>query len=882
MNRPGRATATPLISSFFPMALICGAAWFLGGIRNLIAMACTLVICWLSGAGPVMIWLPRVRSSRMFHPLVWISGYLIITALLVAAGAAGLTGWLRVGPVAAWAAAGGYLAFRSKSEPGQNQNRRIRAGWSSPAVSIIITLAVLFVFSRVGVETALGKAYRAYFNGDFLKHVALIHEFSKPGFPPGNPYFSGETLHYYWFIYPMVNMMADFPGAAPGAEHAFLAFTCAVNILFIFVISAMLPTNYKAPVIPLLILLLGCFAVSYEGVILAARIISEGKSLPAELGHYNIDGYARWIWGHPQIDGIHRSFLYTPQHLAALIMVLAGIRLSRFRNLNRYAVMEGVVTGAAVGVSAFIGLIGVAAMVLRLTIRKAGGMFAGGIPLVLWAITLWRVEMLSPGGEKPVLELPSEPGIVILILAVNLGFLFLLGIPGLIIGLKSQERFAGSFTGLAFVSLFAFGFVRLQDNPSDVGLKAALVLIPALLAGTAFMIRNHPRTGTILMILLAFPALPTSLLDLWSTAQLDTPRYISFIPQPDRDGCRYLKTSTPWNWVVQSDPRRETRGYFSLVPTFGERRTALGDPMHGRIFQIPKPEYDRRQTAVRELFESRSARDIIRIASDVGIDALYIGSPERSAHPALDECMRHLPEYYSSGDVRIYAAKPALEAAMIAADNLKLSSNETRWTRNLLVLPRGTNPDIASFPGFDYRISLNPGQTLSIPNPGEPAVYAIPRPIDQGLSPDFDLQPGFDQWSSTGRLIRDISGRPAVMAGNGDPGLIFKKEHVMLPPGSYRMTINFSASGTSSSPTRFTLFNLPDRRPLCAGSLPDCTTGRTGEFESFFCLEKWHSGGLEITYGGEGGFELRGVLLEIIPEFREWLPIQVSSPRTAS
>jgi hypothetical protein len=73
---------------------------------------------------------------------------------------------------------------------------------------LIWILATVLVISvpliHVGSLTSQGYAYRAYFNADFFRNMAVVGSLGSSGIPPNNPYFTGVPLHYYWFFHVLV------------------------------------------------------------------------------------------------------------------------------------------------------------------------------------------------------------------------------------------------------------------------------------------------------------------------------------------------------------------------------------------------------------------------------------------------------------------------------------------------------------------------------------------------------------------------------------------------------------------------------------------------------------------------------------------------------
>src|SRR5262249_53494146 len=74
--------------------------------------------------------------------------------------------------------------------------------WGLLFVWLIATIMIVSIpFIKVGEATTAGFAYRAYFNADFFRNMAVAGSLSTAGIPPDNPYLAGNPLHYYWFFH---------------------------------------------------------------------------------------------------------------------------------------------------------------------------------------------------------------------------------------------------------------------------------------------------------------------------------------------------------------------------------------------------------------------------------------------------------------------------------------------------------------------------------------------------------------------------------------------------------------------------------------------------------------------------------------------------------
>ncbi len=83
-------------------------------------------------------------------------------------------------------------------------------------------------FLKVGASVDGGVAYRAYFSADLMTHLSVVAELQKGGYPLSNPFYAGESLHYYWlfFAHPAVF------GSSGANQAALLSLYLASGMLF--------------------------------------------------------------------------------------------------------------------------------------------------------------------------------------------------------------------------------------------------------------------------------------------------------------------------------------------------------------------------------------------------------------------------------------------------------------------------------------------------------------------------------------------------------------------------------------------------------------------------------------------------------------------------
>jgi hypothetical protein len=172
--------------------------------------------------------------------------------------------------------------------------------------------------------------------------------------------------------------------------------------------------------------------------------------------------------------------------------------------------------------------------------------------------------------------------------------------------------------------------------------QAAFLSLGALSAYFICFLRSKNAPGWVLaaiLLLPALPALPTILMD-WYNAQDVTNRdSATVIRNPDMKAVEWIRQNLPSHAVIQSLPIELGQyRFYSLLPTFALRRTALGDSMHSLIFQTNPATHAIRERSVSLLFLSKSAAVSHAVAYNLGIDYLYLGDLEtRILQHSLDK-----------------------------------------------------------------------------------------------------------------------------------------------------------------------------------------------------------------------------------------------------
>jgi hypothetical protein len=494
------------------------------------------------------------------------------------------------------------------------------------AALLLPLLLVALPFLKVGAVVADGVAFRAYFSADLMTHLSVVAELQKGVYPPANPFYAGEPLHYYWLVF---GHPAAF-GTSGTNQAALLSLYLASGMLFTGLLFGAGRELGLAPPRAFLATAVTLTAVSYEGLLTLARSLLGAGSFRDT----NVDAFGRWVLGLVSLDGLHRSVLYTPQHLFSysllvvlLVLVLRGEPRDRSGSL-----LLGVLLGGMAGTSIVTAILAGPWTVGVMFSRP--GSFRRFLDLSLWttapALLLVggyvALGFFGDAGGALSLRSPQWPELFS-VLFLDCGALCLLCSCR---SRSSLRRFDREIAALAGLALLAVLFLDLKGYEGVwMAWRAGSVLLVAL----GFL--AAPALGSALRARHAFaiaPAVFTAVLDVVNAQDISNRnlsagefRWTTVVSRDEWEALQWMRTETPKDSVVQWDVRARELGEWALLPAIAERRMAVGSP----IFLLDLRKYRvRERREVRPIFASGDPFEAHRLATELGIDYLFLGSRE--------------------------------------------------------------------------------------------------------------------------------------------------------------------------------------------------------------------------------------------------------------
>jgi hypothetical protein len=273
------------------------------------------------------------------------------------------------------------------------------------------------------------------------------------------------------------------------------------------------------------------------------------------------------------------------------------------------------------------------------------------LPCLVVYLSLFYIEMyrFSVGQEALQLRLNLFPIVAgLLYFPFAYGPNLLIGLAGLLQGLR---RKTGDHQGidirwfhmtliLFLIALFFTFFVKNPTEPQFGLLKAERIIPFCLLVFSLnFLLREPSRRSLTWVILLIAIGAPTYATDLIVSSKVDNPRN-TYLRQADSDACQWIRENLPADAIVQAEPNYpgEDGGfkplyYYSLIPIFAERPTAIGEWKVSSQEHAKPSEVSERFHAVRRMFSTDRVDEASGVLRRYKIDYIYIGRLEKKSYP---------------------------------------------------------------------------------------------------------------------------------------------------------------------------------------------------------------------------------------------------------
>jgi hypothetical protein len=527
------------------------------------------------------------------------------------------------------------------------------------ALLSLVALAIVGpVFARVGEPTPDGLAYRAYFNADLFVHMGVVAELAKGSTPPLNPYLPSEPLPYYWTYF---TLPALFSRLRPEllVDRGIMLTDMGMAAIFLnvaYLAVRNIGTSALATTVAWMTIVL---ASSYEGAYYLWQQAIRGRALE-QFRVTNVDAVTRWFWNLPSLDGFQRAMWWTPQHEAALtlsLLLLVTMLRARQPNALGTALFEGLLLGGALALSSFNGVLLVAWYALAQTGMLA---LAFGRDLVPWL----RARLVAAATVVVFLGLVIALGIVQLVegsfifgwnryflrgpwafVLLNFGPALFFAPLGVALALRTSTRLVVTLATLVALSVTVFLFVELRGHENtQVSFRTGQLVWIALTVLLAFAIdawRTWSRAFAFglsaMLVLASAAAFPTVALDWYNAHDISNVRmspggfpWTVHVSSDELAAATWIQESLPETATIQTDALPRARHTWALVPAFLQRRMGVGNG----IAQLNPGKVAPLLDTVHAAFGKLPAEEAHTVLRDLGVDYVYIGDVERTAHGA--------------------------------------------------------------------------------------------------------------------------------------------------------------------------------------------------------------------------------------------------------
>jgi hypothetical protein len=691
------AVAAAAVAYVITLLLVASPATAVSGVAAHVAFACPGVFIVRAIAG---------RAAGWLLPLTL--GPLVGTAL---SGLALLALWAMGGRGVATLAASPFIAallvhparhlagrFRlSRVE----ESRRDAAGTPDAATAdgsadtlclslllLIVPVVVARAFSLVGAELPDGQVYRAYFTADYVWRRAVVAELAKGAFPPANPFYASDALHYYWLPHLLDGLAYRLAASKASLDQLLLVTSVLVDAMFIamlYGIARLFATSRAAAAGTACVVLFSSFEGAY-----AIWSYRQADNLVEVLRMFNIDAVSRWELKGMPIDGLHRLLLYQPHHALGYAMgYLAVTVLTRRTRAYDPAVLAaaGSLLGLSILISSFSGLMfavvaaayeGAAALRSRDWRRVAHHAAAAAVPIVVAVVLVRLLQYVDREGQ--ILSIGLNPVAVrnfFAATAVSFGPVLLLGAAGAVVAWRRKRGDLTAFAALLLVCAVFYFFVDVKDHQNVyVGWRVGHLLFmgATVIVSVAFDAigrlhgaRRAAAIGATAAVCLL--SSPTLAIDLYNTQDVNNRsmgpgfRWTLVLTPDEQEALAWIRRITPPEATVQVDAIPRGADHWAYVPAFAERRMAAGLP----ISMVPLAKYQQGSTVIHDMFSMPDAESIHVLATRFGIDYIVSGPPERRANPGMQEHLDSRPDLFPllfrNTTISIYGVAPADDAA---------------------------------------------------------------------------------------------------------------------------------------------------------------------------------------------------------------------------
>jgi len=545
---------------------------------------------------------------------------------------------------------------------------------------IVAIASVAYPFLNVGKLTNHGYAFTSLFAHDFISRVSFTASVSHE-LPPKHFYFSGKTMQYYWISYAFPALIYSTSKFKISLQNILLLTSILQTTLFVCILYSTFRLFIRNKQVLVVVMLLGLCAYSYNWFYVLFKTIAL-HAMPEQ--YLTVLVKRRLLEFSNIAHGYYRLFLFQPQSIIALSTLLVVMNIlydCSFNFRSGLTFIIGILLGIALGLQSYTGMTLILWLLLTISIyafierkesflKTVKTLLILTFPLLCLIFIYFLMGIFSFSQDKAIKLTTNKISVYYapLFFPLEYGPMLFLGILGSIIAFKnSYFRNLKPILLLGLLSLFFILFIR-HPAEKDLGiLKSGVIFQVALLifSGIFFeYIWENMKTRKVIRILslcVAFSAIPTFLIDIYITSDIENTNQTSYVNPADYKAYRWIKANTPRNAVIQSAPRYSfTPDAYDISPIamLGERQMAVGHWKLSAMLHDSPEQVPLRYKDIKELFSASDLKRTVELISKYDIDYIYVGQNELSLY---GQSVRKFEEHkdlfdliYSIDGVNIY------------------------------------------------------------------------------------------------------------------------------------------------------------------------------------------------------------------------------------
>ena len=539
------------------------------------------------------------------------------------------------------------------------------------ALIFVFVLLVFIPLFLAGRLTPNGYAFTGLFGHDFILRghyaVALAR-----AVPPENFFFDGQLVkNYYLLWYTLPATVYKLLGMS-GDIRKIVSIICMLNVPIFFLLlfrslAAFIRDNHHSLIDSrkkkVLIFSFGVilFSYSYHWVFFFFKKAVDSWGI-GWLSHYTDQmGFLSQSW--------FRDFLFDPQLVLALMMMLLIIRIMREKNSWSRGLLVGIIlSGIALSdlpaffmfSSAYFLFMGWMFIRKRETIILVDVVASAVTGLVIAGVMVLMGIFSLQEYSNSIIIRPYLAVIVLspVFLMLHFGGTAITGVLGMIRKVREDDHVFMLFL-TATSLLFMFFVTEVLDGNAFLRKSIQIIRLPIVLFTGYYLARVSARRWLAAIIVLLVIAVPTVFTDVYAVTRGGVAGETTYIRPAEMEAAFWLRDHTADTSVVQSlIDYPGGRFSYSLTVCFGERKAALA---HWKIAYLLYPNVDairKRVQQIEAIFMTKDDDKRYAAARDLRINYILISDKERRYFPGCESRVsrdtRRFKRVFGNEEVRIY------------------------------------------------------------------------------------------------------------------------------------------------------------------------------------------------------------------------------------